>query len=94
MSTFGTKTIVAPHTVTTIDASLSADYSEIIGCPQRVRVYADGGDIEILFTGDTTAVVAGNGWIIKSGDYQDFIVSENLRFLQVVVGGTARYFKG
>ena len=90
---YGGSRLTAPHTVTTIDASLG-EQSTLLTSPQVVAIYAEGGDAEILFTEDTTAVTAGNGWIIKSGESIQLVVQSSKPYLHVVMGGTVRYFLG
>lgn len=89
---FGGTRLTAPHTVSTVGAGPVSEL--IVGTPQPIAVYADGGDAEILFS-DLAAVtaIAGDGWIVKSGESMQVLVQSSKPYLHVITG-TVRYFKG
>lgn len=89
---FGGSRLTGPHTVTTLGPGpvSSAD----LNGPQVVAIYADGGDAEIIFSDvSTVAAVAGQGWIVKSGEWQEFLVQSAKPFLHVITG-TVRHYNG
>ncbi len=88
---FGGARLTAPHVVTTVGVG---PISELINAPQPIAIFADGGDIEFIFS-DVAAVtaIAGDGWIVKSGESAQLLVQSARPYLHVITG-TARFFSG
>ena len=88
---FGGARLTAPHVVTTVGVG---PVSELINAPQPIAIFADGGDAEIIFS-DVPAVteVAGQGWIVRSGEHIQLLVQTARPYLHVITG-TVRFFKG
>lgn len=81
---------LAPHTV---DTQAGAGTVEIVGTPCYISIKAEGGDAEVIFTNvDPGTAIAGDGWIVTSGETVDWLVQSSRRYLQVI-SGTVRFAK-